>query len=210
VFCRACAPTACPQLCPTSHPRPQSAPPPPQPFLRAASVHPWLSLHAVSCRFPQSVPQSPSFAQCPSIHGSLPEIPYLRRSVAVRNPPPKSLPALRRWKGINPSMEGTRASPFHPRRCADCGLHGHRFAPQSVDARNACFPLPSSALRELQIAWSSFRPSSLPASDGRVPRSASPPCKYLICCAQSLADFFLMLPRVLSSLTGFPWRLFQG
>ncbi|ONM04228.1 hypothetical protein ZEAMMB73_Zm00001d032016 [Zea mays] len=71
--------------------------------------------------------------------------PYLRRSVAVRNPPPKSLPTLRRWKGIE-----TRASPFHPRRCADCMAIVSR--PQSVDARNTCFPLPSSTLRELQIA----------------------------------------------------------
>ncbi|ONM04223.1 hypothetical protein ZEAMMB73_Zm00001d032016 [Zea mays] len=147
------------------------------PFLRAAPFHPWLA-----SRNPPTYGAASQSGIHPQNH--YPLCGDGRESKRVL--PPSILGVARiawpSFRAPNPSMQGTRASPFHPRRCANC---------------------------RLRIAWSSFRPSSLPASDGRAPRSASPPCKYLICCAQSLADFFLMLPRVLSSLTGFPWRLFQ-
>jgi hypothetical protein len=143
MFCRACAPTACPQLCPTSHPRPQSTPPSPQPFLRAASVHPWLSLHAASCRFPQSVPQSPSFAQHPSIHGSLPEIPLptaQRRS-------PESTPKITTRSA---AMEGNQNACFPLPSSTLRGLHGHRFAPPIRRCKERV--LPPSILDAARIA----------------------------------------------------------
>jgi hypothetical protein len=77
-----------PVLLASSGSRPQSVPPPLQPFHRTAPFHPWLASRN---------------------H-------HLRRSVAFQNPPSSA------------AMEGN----------------------QSVDGRNACFPLPSSALRKLR------------------------------------------------------------
>ncbi|ONM04212.1 hypothetical protein ZEAMMB73_Zm00001d032016 [Zea mays] len=113
------------------------------PFLRAAPFHPWLA-----SRNPPTYGAASQSGIHPQNH--YPLCGDGRESKRVL--PPSILGVARiawpSFRAPNPSMQGTRASPFHPRRCANC---------------------------RLRIAWSSFRPSSLPASDGRAPRSASPP-----------------------------------